>query len=91
MDELKLRKLVDSYIDKMSFIEVYELGECVSVVSFNRTRSHFICAECCYVLINGNHVSSWLSEEAVDVMRNLPSPIEMNALVKKFKKMRVFT
>jgi len=82
---------VGKYISRMSLIDVYEFGECVSVASFNRGNSNFICSEDCYVLVNGNHISNWLFEEAVQILKELPDPKEMYKLVKKYKKMMAFT
>jgi len=81
---------VDKYISRMSLIDVYELGKCVSVASFNRGNSNFICGEDCYVLVNGTHISNWLFEEAVQVLKELPSPKEMFEIVKKYRKMMAF-
>lgn len=84
------REDAGKYIDRMKFIDVYELGECVSVYPFNRRDCHIIYSEDCYILVNGTHVSNWLYEEAVEALKELPSPKEMGVLVKKFKKMRAF-
>jgi len=49
----------------------------LSVASFNRGNSHFIVDDGCYVLINnqgGSYgVSPWLFQEAIDVLKTLPS------------------
>lgn len=44
-----------------------------AVAEFNNGFSHFVRDDHCYVLLNGGGPSSWLFDEALDVLKSLPS------------------
>lgn len=63
-------------------LELKNGGTALSVASFNEGNSHFIVNEGCYVLVNKQiqgasmgrfGLSAWLPQEAIEVLKTLPS------------------
>ena len=48
-------------------------GNATSVAIFNDGYSHIIVDDNCWLIVNGDGISSWIFDEAMEVLKQLPN------------------
>ena len=48
-----------------------------SYATFNKGYSNVIIDDTCYQIVNGNTISSYIFPEALEILKTLPSPIDL--------------
>ncbi len=53
--------------------EIKKIGSQISVAQFNKGYSHIVVDDGCWIIMNGRETSSWIFDEAVQVLKQLPN------------------